>query len=161
MVGPENEVQVRREVREVVLGLADARMMPMVQLRRSEEVPQRSQREPHVGMDEDRPHPAEDHERPQQVEPQPEEDAGQVQERLRAQTVQRVLSMGCQPVQVLHRMVDRVKAPQEVEMVAGAMEPIDAQIPEHERERRLPPDRERRDRRAHIGEGEPAFEAQV
>lgn len=55
VIGAEDVVEVRGEVGEIVAGGGDAGVVPMMKLRRAEEVTERAEGEPDVGVDQDGP----------------------------------------------------------------------------------------------------------
>lgn len=133
VVGAEDAVEVGGEVREVVRGALDPGVVPVVKLGGAQDPAQRTEGEAHVGMDEDRPEAAQDHQRAHGLEGEAEDDARQVEAELGEEAVEGVLAVGGEPVEVLDAVVHGVEAPEQVDAVAGAVEPVDDEVAEDER----------------------------
>jgi len=136
VVGAEEEIGPRREVAEVLYAIA-AQVVPVVQLGRAQQHAQRAERQPHVRVDEDRPHSAQRDQPGDLAEREAEHERRRVDRQLRQQAVDGVLAVRGQPVQMLRAVVDGVKAPQDRQRVAGAMEPVDTDVAEHHHHHRL------------------------
>jgi hypothetical protein len=125
-----------------VLGVLETRVMPVVELGRAENPTQRAERNLYVGVYEDGPARAKDDETGEQSEIETEHHGGEVLRELGRDTVDRVFAVSGEPIEVLGRVVDGVKAPQEIELVARPVKPIDAKVTENDGEHSLRPDRE-------------------
>ena len=135
-IGAEEPVDPRGEVR-IVADVAPARVMPVVQLGCAQEHAQRTERQAHVRVDQDRPQRSERDESERVLEREAERDGGEVHERLRVEAVERVLAMRGEEVETLRGVVHGVEAPQHVEAMLRAVSPVRDEIAEHEREHQL------------------------
>lgn len=123
MVRAEGEVEIRREVRKVVPRLA--RVVPVMELRRTEQPLQRPERHARVGVDEDRPTGTKHGDPGEELAVDAEHDGREVHARRRRDAVERVLSMRGHPVELLRGVVHGVETPENVEPMTRAVEPID------------------------------------
>jgi hypothetical protein len=135
VVRPEEHVDPRSEVREIVPRPIDARVMPVVQLGRAEHPSQRPERQVHVRVDEDGPHASQCGEGCERAERHAQQEGGEVLAKLRRDAVERVLAVGREEVEVFGAVVDGVEAPQRLPRVARAMEPVDEHVAEDDRDR--------------------------
>lgn len=96
-----------------------------MEIRCAEQDPQRPEREADVAINENRPQPTKCNQSAERGEGQAEQHAREVDAQLRHQTIERVLPIGqARQVEALGAVMHRMKAPQEREMMAGAMEPV-------------------------------------
>ena len=129
-VRAEENVEIRGEIGEVVRCSLGADVVIVMDLRRPEQITERADREANIRVNENRPKTPDHHERAEGLEREPEHNARQIQEELRRDTVEGVLAVGGHPIEVLGAVMDRMKAPQKIEAVARAVEPINEKISE-------------------------------
>jgi hypothetical protein len=99
-------------------------------------------------VDKDRPHAPEHNEARERRDREAHDDHREVRAELRDDAVERVLSVSGEPVEVLGAVVHGVEAPQPVERVARAVEPVHQEVAEDDRQDDLKPHREPRERGA-------------
>lgn len=126
MVRPEKHIEKWSQIRKVVSRSFDTGVMPMMELRCAEDPFQGSQRDAYIGMHENRPDRIEDDESRYGLRGKTKQKRRQIHRQLGQDSIHRVFSMGCNPIEVFTRMMHGVKSPQEIEAVTGPVKPIHA-----------------------------------
>ncbi len=141
MVGTEDDVDPGRKVGEVVPGAFDLRMMPMVQLGCAEQHAERPEPKAHVRVHEHRPDGSEGDEPSDRTKFEAHREPRQVGGQLRGDAVEGMLAVSGQKIEVLGAVMHCMEAPERLEGVACAVEPIDENVAEHDGKSRAQPPR--------------------
>ena len=126
-VGAEEQIHQRRNV-GVIAGFAFPGMMPMVELRRANQHPERPDRQAHIGMDVDGPQTAEGQQAGDRFQRKAEQESRQIDQAHGIDGIQRMLAMSRQPVQVLGAVMYGMETPEKTDSMLQPMAPIDKQI---------------------------------
>ena len=109
-VGSENNVHQRRDV-GVVSRLAIAAVMPMMQFGGADQQAQRSDGQANVGMYVDGPDAAKSQQSSKRFQWKTKQEGGQIYQSHSIDGVERMLAMGCEPIEMFGAVVNRMKAP--------------------------------------------------
>src|SRR5947208_973505 len=126
-ISAEHQVHEGRNV-GVVARLALAGMMPMMKFRRAYEHTQRADGQTHIGMNVDGPKTPKSQQTRDGFEGKPEDERRQVDQAHGINGIQRVLAMGCQPIQMFGAVMNRVETPEEANPMLQPMAPIDKKV---------------------------------
>ena len=129
-------------------------VVPVVELRRSQQHPERAQREPHVAVDEDGPDAPEGDEAGDELEREAEHERRQVLEGHGPEPIERVLPIGGEEVEALCGVVDAVEAPEERHPVGEPVPPVDDDVADQDHRDDLGPEGPARDGLAQPGRDE-------
>ena len=113
--------------------------MPMVQLGRADQHPQRPERQPHVAVNVDGPNPAKGDQAGERRHREAQQESRQVDHRQRVDGIDRMLAVRGQPIEMLGAVMDGVEPPQQRHAMLQAMSPVDAEIAQHHHFNRLQP----------------------
>jgi len=100
----------------------------MMEFRCANQHPQRTERQPDIGMDVDSPNAAEGQEASQRFKRETQQERGQIDQAHRISGVERMFAMGSEPIEMFGAVMDGMKAPKEFETMLQAMSPIDEEV---------------------------------
>ena len=152
VLGPEHRIQPGEEAGEVpVPGVVVVRVVPVVVLRRRDDLAQGTEPEPDVGVLEDRVGLQHDECATERRRAEPEVGEGDHTEQPADRAVERMQVCGREPVHALAAVVDAVEPPEDRDGVHHPVRPVADELDDHQRLDELQHFRLRRDRVADEG----------
>ena len=126
-IGSKKQIHKRRNVR-IIPRIARTIVMPMVKFRSPNKPPQRTDRQADVRMDKNRPHSPEGNQSRDHMSRKRQQKDREIDQTNGINTIQRILAMSRQPIEMLRTMMHRMKAPEERNPMLQTMSPIDKKI---------------------------------